>query len=102
MAVTKRKAVNTTSGAQPRIKSIRAESRGHMLDVLWADGRRTRIDFGDPIARLKVFAPLEDQALFAKVRVINDGWAIAWSDEIDYSSDALWRLAERQGQRSAA
>ena len=89
-------------GDQPRIKSVRAESRGHMLEVVWADGRRTRVDFGDPIARLKVLAPLEDPALFAKVHVINDGWAIAWSDEIDYSSDALWRLAERQRQRSAA
>jgi hypothetical protein len=102
MAVAKRKAVNTTSGERPRIKSVRAEAGGRMLDVVWADGRRTRIDFGDPIARLRVFAPLEDQAFFAKVRVINDGWAIAWSDEIDYSADALWRLAERQGQRSAA
>jgi hypothetical protein len=73
-----------------------------MLDVVWADGRRTRVDFADPIARLKVFTPLEDRALFAGVHVINDGWAIAWSDEIDYSSDALWRLAERQRDRRAA
>ena len=94
--------MNPPPGERRRIKSVRANGRGHALDVVWSDGRRTRVDFGDPIARLKVFAPLEDPALFGKVRVINDGWAIAWTDEIDYSSDSLWRLAERQGQRSAA
>jgi len=101
MAVAKQKAVDPPSG-QPRIKSVRAEARGHILDVVWADGQLMHIDFGDPISRLKVFAPLESPALFAKVRVINDGWAIAWTDEIDYSSDALWRLAGRQRQQSAA
>ena len=101
MAVAKRKAVEPPSG-QPRIKSVRAEARGRILDVVWADGQRTQVDFGEPISRLKIFAPLESPALFAKVHVINDGWAIAWTDEIDYSSDALWRLAQRQRQQSAA
>ena len=94
--------MNTSSAAQPRIKSVRADARARSLDVVWVDGNRSRVDFAEPIGRLKVFAPLEDPGVFAKVRVINDGWAIAWSDEIDYSSDALWRLAERQRQHSAA
>lgn len=81
---------------RPRLKSIVAEPEGFVLRAEWVNGARSRFSFAGPISRLKVFAPLEDPELFEQVHVINDGWAIAWNDEIDYSADSLWDLAEAQ------
>jgi hypothetical protein len=88
--------------AEPRIRSVRAASSPATLDVVWANGRRSRVSFAGPIARLKAFRPLEDPTLFRSVRAIERGWAIGWTDEIEYSADALWRLAEAQRAMTAA
>ncbi len=101
MGIAKRNTLNSTPASGhsvefPRVRTVSATARGQMLDVVWSNGERSKIDVIDPIRRLKVFAPLEDRALFARVHTINDGLAIAWTDELDYSADALHRLADRQ------
>lgn len=73
-----------------RIASVEADGRRKRLHVTWADGTWTEHDFRRRIAKLKVFAPLADAALFERVRVIWNGVGLEWTDEIDFAADALW------------
>ena len=45
---------------------------------------------GPLIARRKVFKPLADAAIFAGVRIINDGRGVGWGGNADICADALW------------
>jgi hypothetical protein len=63
---------------------------GRVLAIEWADGSRTKKDMSDLIRKRLIFRPLKDARLFTSVRVINDGRAIQWTDDIDYCADALW------------
>jgi len=54
------------------------------------------------IATRRVFAPLENEALFGKAHVAEEGRAIRWSDEIDYCADALWLEHVSQHRKTAA
>jgi hypothetical protein len=70
------------------------------LRVTWRDGSTGTVDMTDPIHCLKVFGPLREGGLFDLVRTADYGWAIAWTDDIDFSADSLWRLAEEQAGRA--
>lgn len=44
-----------------------------------------------------MLAPLRDPAVFAGVRLIDDGFTLEWvRDEIDLGGDQLWRMAGEQ------
>src|SRR5262249_41552200 len=59
-------------------------------------GRKDTVDLSPLIDTHKFYAPLRrDPPLFATVRVIDDGYAIAWGDgSIDMSAASVERLAE--------
>jgi hypothetical protein len=40
---------------------------------------------------------VDDDDLFRKVQVGEWGWCVHWSDDLEISSDTLWRLAVEQG-----
>lgn len=61
------------------------------------DRRLWPVDLSGWIGRVPMLAPLRDPAVFARVRVIDDGFTLEWaSDEIDMGGDQLWRLAGEQ------
>jgi len=59
-------------------------------------GRKDMVDLSPLIDTHKFYSPLRrDPALFTTVRVIDDGYAIAWGDgSIDMSAASVERLAE--------
>ena len=81
---------------EPRISEVHPADAEFSVAVIWQDGSKSIIDLSDPINRLKVFRPLREGDLFEQVQVADYGWAIRWSDEIDYSADSLWRLTQEQ------
>jgi hypothetical protein len=81
----------------PNIRSVRADS-GFKLVVVWKGGAESIVDVGAHIARFSVFSPLRtNEALFREVAVGEWGWCARWSEDMEISSDTLWRLALEQG-----
>jgi hypothetical protein len=81
----------------PNIRSIRI-GEGRNLIVAWKGGVESTVDVGTHIASYSVFSPLrKNDALFKAVAVGEWGWCARWSDDMEISSDTLWRLALEQG-----
>ena len=80
--------------------NIRAVSAGDGRAVLitWRGGAESVVDLREHLATYAIFAALRaDDDLFRRVAVGEWGWCIAWSDDMQSSSDTLWRLALEQG-----
>jgi len=72
--------------------------RGYTLVVTWRGGAESLVDVAGQITEFSVLRPLRsDQELFRQVRVGDWGWCVHWSDDMEISSDTLWRLALEQG-----
>ncbi|MDW6020875.1 DUF2442 domain-containing protein [Mesorhizobium sp. BAC0120] len=81
----------------PNIRSVRA-GEGRKLIVTWKGGAESTVDLRAYIANYSIFSPLrKNDTLFRDVRVGEWGWCAHWSDEMEISSDTLWRLALEQG-----
>ncbi len=80
---------------QPRIKSVKAAAP-NTIRVTWRGGGGDTVDLTGVIARVAAFKPLEAPEIFAKVHVIDWGWAIGWTEDIDLASDTVKRIAEEQ------
>ncbi len=85
----------------PLLKSVR--SLGDLVvEVEWARGERAgrteAVDLSPLIGQFRLYAPLRrDPALFAAVRLADDGGAIEWADgEIDMAAQSIDRLASEQ------
>ena len=88
--------LSVATGA-PNIKSIRAD-KGRRLIIGWKGGAESIVDPSSLLAKFASLAPLRaDDQLFATVKVGEWGWCAHWSDEMEISSDTLWRLALEQG-----
>jgi Protein of unknown function (DUF2442)/Helix-turn-helix domain len=80
----------------PNIRSIRA-CGDRRLVITWKGGAESIVDVSKLLADYAVFRPLRDDELFRKVTVGEWGWCSHWSDDLEISSDTLWRLALEQG-----
>jgi hypothetical protein len=81
----------------PNIRAIRATD-GSSLAIFWRGGAESLVDIGPLLAQYAVFGPLRhDEQLFRSAKVGEWGWCIHWSDDMEISSDTLWRLALEQG-----
>jgi hypothetical protein len=81
----------------PRVKSVRAGRKGWVLDVVWSDNRKTRIDLTGLIHRSKHFRVfVENPKAFQSVAPANFGSGIGWENGLDYSAATLRTLAEEQ------
>jgi hypothetical protein len=81
----------------PNIKAVRAGD-GRSLVITWRGGADSIVDIGAFLAEYAVFAPLrQDDERFRKVEAGEWGWCVQWSDDMEISSDTLWRLALEQG-----
>jgi hypothetical protein len=94
--------MTTTNAKQesPAIESLRVVDGGHrIIAVTWAAGRRrgrTDIVCLSPLIDThKFYAPIrKNSEIFETVRVIDDGYALAWGNgSIDMSASSVERLA---------
>jgi hypothetical protein len=83
---------------------------GYRVLVSWRAGGQSLVDFSDDVAHGQVWQPLRDEALFANVRLVNNGTVIEWPEpkrhngepEIDVDADGLWYMALEQNAAIAA
>jgi hypothetical protein len=80
--------------AAPNIRSVRADGDRRLV-ITWKGGAERNVDVSRHLAEYTVFAPLKDDQLFRKVAVGEWGWCVHWSDDMEISSDTIWRLASR-------
>jgi Protein of unknown function (DUF2442) len=77
-----------------RIDFIEPDPDNLRLTLHWRNGAVTVKDLRKNIARRALFAPLSDPSVFRRVRILDDGYAIAWpGTAIDLAADALWYQA---------
>lgn len=81
----------------PRLSAV-AAVEGFTVTVVWAEGARAgmkeTVDLAPQIMRYRLYAPLRsDPALFAAVRLTDDGTVLTWSDQIDMAASTVERLA---------
>lgn len=83
----------------PKLRSAKPGSRPFTLELVWRDGARDTVDLTGVIFRAKVFVPLRDPDMFARVRVIDYGTAVGWDEDegdLSYAALSLERLAAEQ------
>jgi hypothetical protein len=81
----------------PNIRGVRAD-KDCCIVITWKGGAESVVDVSRHLAQYAIFAPLRsDGDLFRKVEVGEWGWSVHWSDDMEISSDTLWRLALEQG-----
>lgn len=83
----------------PRLASIRVTGPGS-LEVHWAEGDRAGsvdlVDLAPVIGSYKVYRSLRDDSdRFATARLVEDGYAVAWSGvEVEMTSELIAECAE--------
>lgn len=85
--------------AAARIGSIRVRPNYH-LEVTWAEGARAGktdiVDLSPAIESYKVYRPMRNnEPLFATAHLIDDGYAIEWSRNLDMSADLVEALTTK-------
>jgi DNA-binding XRE family transcriptional regulator len=81
----------------PNIRAV-SPGRARELTITWKGGVESDVDLTDHLSAYVVFASLrEDAAAFRAASVGDWGWSIHWSDDMEISSDTLWRLTLEQG-----
>ena len=89
--------ISELKDAAPAVVAVHAAGNRCVV-VSWKADGESLIDLSQHLARFAIFLPLSaDDALFAKVALGEWGWSIGWSEEMEISSDTLWRLALEQG-----
>ncbi|MGD9617275.1 MAG: helix-turn-helix domain-containing protein [Alphaproteobacteria bacterium] len=85
------------TASAPNIRAV-AEGGDRAVLITWKGGAESLVDLREHLATYAIFAALRaDDDLFRRVAVGEWGWCIAWSDDMQISSDTLWRLALEQG-----
>ena len=81
----------------PNIRAVRPDN-GRRLVITWRGGAESVVDVSRYLSEYAIFAPLRlDDDLFQRVELGEWGWCVHWSDDMEISSDTLWRLALEQG-----
>jgi hypothetical protein len=82
----------------PNIRAALAD-KDRCIVITWRGGAESIADVSRHLAEYAIFAPLRsDDDLFRRVGVGEWGWCLHWSDDMEISSDTLWRLALEQGE----
>jgi hypothetical protein len=72
-----------------RIISARA-NQDHTVDLAWSNGKRARIDFKPIIGEGGILTPLKDVSFFqGGMAIAQEGRALEWPGELDFSADSL-------------
>lgn len=66
------------------------------LEIDWSTGETLSVNVSRPVARFKLYAPLNDPEIFAAAKADEWGHAVTWSGNIDMGADTLYELARMQ------
>jgi len=72
----------------PRVQSV-TPLPGKRLRVTFSSGVSKVYDCA-PLLKSEPFAPLKNDAFFARVRPAQGGYGVVWNDEVDLSESELW------------
>lgn len=73
----------------PKIKHVEPQE-GRFLVVTFTNDQKKKYNT-KRLAKLEMFAPLQNQAFFKNVRVEPGGYAVSWNSDIDISEHELWQ-----------
>lgn len=79
----------------PNIEKIKVENPS-ILHLKFRGRRWRAANLAGLIAREEFLAPMADERIFAKARVIDWGAGVGWPGERDLSASTLWRMSEEQ------
>ena len=80
-----------------QIASVTLGAGPYRVQVTWRDGQQDVIDLASHIARFKLYRPIRDGRVpFGRLHVGEYGVDLVWTNEIDMSAEAVWRLARYQ------
>jgi hypothetical protein len=79
----------------PNIAAVTAIAE-YRLRIGWRDHGEDDVDLSALVADSRSLAPLRSSEFFAAARVGEDGWTVAWNDDIELDADHLYRLARYQ------
>jgi hypothetical protein len=92
--------MNSTEQAADTLPRIRAVSAAHApwtLNIVWADGTKSRVDLTGLINRSRHFRVfLDDPGAFRKIKVAAFGGGVEWKNGLDYGADTLRMVADEQ------
>jgi hypothetical protein len=81
----------------PRVQSVSVAKTPWTLDVVWADGRKSRVDLTGLVHRSRHFRVfLDNPEAFRKVDVADYGGGVEWENGLDYGADTLKMVADEQ------
>ena len=62
----------------------------YSVEIVWDDGSRSTVSFAGLIGR-GVCAAMADAGFFVeRMEVADDGYVLAWPDEVEFGADSLW------------
>ena len=63
----------------------------YSVEIEWADGSRSVVDFAATIRKGGVFEPLADRSFFVERLTVGGGgdW-LSWPGDLDFLADSLW------------
>lgn len=77
-----------------RIVRVEPDPGALSLRIHWKGGRTTVKEMRSDIGRRPILAALADPAVFARVRVLDRGYALGWpGTELAFAADGLWYAA---------
>lgn len=85
----------------PRLRSVKALA-GSRLKLAWRGAGTVVCDLTGLIARSRVLAPLADEVVFAKAKVIDWGAGVGWPNGLDLSAQTLKHIAAEQATFDAS
>ena len=62
-----------------------------ILEAVFSSGEIKKYDMKNLIKKNEVFKDLENKELFNKVKVDIGGYGIVWNEDIDLSSEEIWK-----------
>jgi hypothetical protein len=72
-----------------RITAAKAKT-DYTVEITWEDGSASSVSFADLVGH-GVCAPLRDRDYFTgRMSIADDGYALAWPGEVEFSADSLW------------
>ena len=83
----------------PNIEKVSA-GKASGLRIKFRRGGWRSVRLAGFIAREKTLAPLLDESLFRKAKVIDWGGGIGWPGGLDLGASTLWHMAEEQAEFS--
>ena len=83
---------------QHRMTAAKA-SADYSVEITWDDGSASRVSFAQLVGR-GVCAAMQDPDYFVvRASIADDGYALAWPDEVEFSADSLWYKAHPDDAR---